>query len=128
MNKLVALVPVVLAWACIGAGSEAGAATADEDAIQQVVGGYFAAFAKDSAAASDFYGEPALIVRPTQVRALSTAAEVQGFLVEELARLKPQGYAYSNIGEHHIRMLNPATALYSAVAQRMKEIGRDTSE
>ena len=97
----------------------------DREAIHNVVSGYYDAFGRDSAAASTFYGEPTLIVIPNQVILLRTRADVEAALEQLVATLKASGYSHSTLGEHRVKLLNPATALYSVVAIRMKADGTE---
>lgn len=98
---------------------------AERDAIHDVVSGYYDAFGRDSAAASVFYGEPTLIVIPTQVIMLRTRADVEASIDELVATLRASGYSHSKLGEHRVKLLNPTTALYSTVAIRMKADGTE---
>ena len=61
----------------------------DEDAIHQLMSGYYEAFAHDPAVASKFFGEPMLLVLPNQVQVLGTSAEIEGFLSKTWRNLKP---------------------------------------
>jgi ketosteroid isomerase-like protein len=97
----------------------------ERDAIHDVVSGYYDAFGRDSAAASAFYGEPTLIVIPSQVIMLRTRADVEASIDELVATLKAGGYSHSKLGEHRVKLLNPTTALYSTVAIRMKADGTE---
>jgi hypothetical protein len=65
----------------------------EQDAIHQVVGAYYEAFARDPAAAAAFYGEPALIVLPNEILTLATRGDVEAFLAKLLGSLKPLGYS-----------------------------------
>jgi hypothetical protein len=58
----------------------------EKEAIHQVVGAYFDAFARDPAVAAAFYGEPTLIVLPNEVRALATRSDVEAFLAKLLGQ------------------------------------------
>jgi hypothetical protein len=89
--------------------------------IQNVMNAYFEAFAHDPAAASVFYGEPALIVTPTQVITLSKRADVEAVLDKTLRDLKILGYSHTRMAESHTRMLNSNSALYDVVAERLKD-------
>ena len=81
---------------------------------------YFEAFAHDPAAASVFYGEPALIVTPTQVITLSKRADVEAVLAKTLRDLQTLGYSHTQMAESHTRMLNSNSALYDVIAERLK--------
>jgi hypothetical protein len=81
---------------------------------------YFEAFAQDPAAASVFYGEPVLIVTPTQVITLSKRADVEALLDKTLTDLRTLGYSHTQIAKHRTRMLNSNSALYEVVAERLK--------
>ena len=84
---------------------------------------YVEAFAHDPAAASLFYGEPVLIVTPTQVITLSKRADVEALLDKTLTDLKSRGYSHTQVAKHHTRMLNSNSALYEIVAERIKGDG-----
>jgi hypothetical protein len=77
-------------------------------------------FARDSAGAAAFYGEPTLIVLPTEVLALPTRKDVEAFLAKLLGSLKPLGYSSTKLSDWRIKILNPTTALYATVAVRIK--------
>jgi hypothetical protein len=91
--------------------------------IQSVMNAYFKAFAHDPAAASVFYGEPVLIVTPTQVITLSKRADVEALLAKTLTDLRSLGYSHTQMAKHHTRMLNSNSALYEVVAERLKGDG-----
>jgi ketosteroid isomerase-like protein len=97
----------------------------EKDAIHAVLSGYYDAFGRDSAAASAFYGEPALVVLANQVVGLSTRADVEAFFDKFVASLKPSGFSHSKLADQHIKLLNSTTALYSTVAIRMKADGTE---
>jgi len=84
---------------------------------------YVEAFSHDPAAASLFYGEPVLIVTPTQVITLSRRADVKALLDKTLTDLKSLGYSHTQVAKHHTRMLNSNSALYEVVAERIKGDG-----
>jgi hypothetical protein len=100
----------------------------EKDAIQKVLSGYYDAFGRDSAAASAFFSEPTLIVSPNQVLVLSTRADLEATLDKFVASLKPSGFSYSKLGDHHVKLLNATTALYSTVAIRMKADGTEIGQ
>ena len=91
--------------------------------IQNVMTAYVEAFAHDPTAASLFYGEPVLIVTPTQVIALSMRADVEALLDKTLTDLRSLGYSHTQMTKHHTRMLNSNSALYEVVAERLKGDG-----
>jgi len=97
----------------------------ETDAIHDVVNGYYDAFGRDSAAASAFFAEPALIVVPGQIILLGTRAEVEATIEGFAGSLKAGGFSHSKLGEHRVQLLNPTTALYSMVAIRMKADGTE---
>ena len=97
----------------------------ERDAIHDVVSGYYDAFGHDSAAASAFCGEPTLIIIPDQIILLRTRTDVEAAFDQLVATLKASGYSHSALGEHLVKLLNPATALYSTVAIRMKADGTE---
>ena len=95
----------------------------EKDAIHGVLSRYYDT--RDSAAASAFFGEPTLVVLPNQVVALSTRAEVEAFFDKLVASRKDSGYSHSKLGDHHVKLLNSTTALYSTIAIRMKTDGTE---
>jgi hypothetical protein len=98
---------------------------AEKDAIHQVVSGYYDAFARDSAAAATFYGEPTFIVLPNVVLTLATRSDVEAYLAKALGLLKPLGYSNTKLGAPRIKMLNSTTALYGTDVIRMKIDGTE---
>jgi hypothetical protein len=101
--------------------SAATSVNEEKDAIHKVLSGYYDAFGRDSAAASAFYGD----FLPNQVVMLSTRADVEAFFDKFVAGLKSSGYSHSKLGDHHVKLLNSTTALYSTVATRMKADGTE---
>jgi ketosteroid isomerase-like protein len=97
----------------------------EKDAIEKVVSGYYDAFGRDSAAAAAFFGEPTLIVSPDQVLVLRSRAEIEATFDKFVASLKPGGFSHSKLGDHRVKLLNAATALYSTVVIRMKADGTE---
>jgi hypothetical protein len=95
----------------------------DDNAIDRVVRGYYAAFSRDPATASTFYGEPAIFISEQGLNVLMKRADVEARLAKVLSELKRLGYSYSKLADPRIKMLNAATALYSVVAVRCKEDG-----
>ncbi len=99
-----------------------------EAAIDTVHGEYAEAFARDSAAAAAFCGEPTLIAMSTDIVALSTRAELEAFYAALLAKLRGLGYTHSRLGTRRIKLLNPTTALYSVAFVRMKADGTELEQ
>ena len=97
----------------------------DGKQILMCVQGYYDAYSKDSKVAASFYGEPVTIVSSNTIRVIPTQEGMEDYLVKSLANLKPLGYAYSGIGEYHIKYLNPTTALFSVMAMRYKADGTE---
>jgi hypothetical protein len=95
----------------------------EKDTIHGVLSSYYDT--RDSAAASAFFGEPALIVLPNQVIALSARADVEAFFDKLAASRKDSGYSHSKLGDHRVKLLNSTTALYSTIAIRMKADGTE---
>ena len=89
-------------------------------AIHQAVRWYYDAFAHDSAAAAQFFGEPVLIVLPKEVITLTNRADIGAYILRVLAGLKAGGYSTTKLSEPRIKMLNRTTALFGAIAIRMK--------
>ena len=105
------------------ATSTTATSVSEKDNIHGVLSAYYGT--RDSAAASAFFGEPSLIVLPNQVVALGTRADVEAFFDKLAASRKSSGYSHSNLGNHHVKLLNSTTALYSAIAIRMKADGTE---
>lgn len=97
----------------------------DSNQILKCLRGYYDAYSKDSKAAASFYGEPVTIVTSNAIRVIPTQEGMEDYLTKSLANLKPLGYAYSGIGEYHIKYLNPNTALFSVIAMRYKADGTE---
>lgn len=95
----------------------------ERDTIHRVLSSYYDT--RDSAAASAFFGEPALIVLPNQVVTLSTRPDVEAFFDRLAASRKGSGYSHSKLGDYRVKLLNSTTALYSTVAIRMKADGTE---
>jgi len=95
----------------------------EKDTIHGVLSSYYDT--RDSAAAAAFFGEPAWIVLPNQVVALSTRADVEAFFDKLAASRKGSGYSHSKLADNRVKLLNATTALYSAVAIRMKTDGTE---
>src|SRR5215216_3853629 len=98
--------------------STAATSLSEKDIIHDVLSGYYDT--RDPAAASAFFGEPTLIVLPSQVVALSTRADVEAFFDKLVASRKLSGYSHSKLGDHRVKLLNSTAALYSTIAIRMK--------
>jgi hypothetical protein len=99
--------------------------SAEKDAIHQVLSGYYDAVACNAAAAAAFYGEPTLIVLPTEVLTLPTRKDVEAFIARLLDSWRPLGYSNSKLSDPRVKILNPTTALYGTVAVRMKTDGAE---
>lgn len=97
----------------------------DSQLIVKHFQGYYDAYSKDSKLAATYYGEPVLLVSKTSVKVMATRTEVEDYLSKGLAGLKPLGYAYSGLGEYHIKYLNDSTALFNVVAMRYKADGTE---
>jgi len=77
----------------------------EQEAIHKVLGGYYDAFGRDSAAASaSFYGEPTLIIRPNDVVLLTSRADIEAFFDKFVAGLKSSGYSHSKLGDHRVKL------------------------
>jgi hypothetical protein len=98
-------VPVQLAQATPSAAISA----TEKDAIQKVVSDYYDAVPRSSAAAAAFYGEPTIMMLPTEVMVLSKRTDVEAFLAKLLAGLKPLGYSYSKLADSRTKLLNATT-------------------
>ena len=93
--------------------------------IHDVVAAYYDTFARDSAAAANFYGVPALVVLPNEVRSLSTRSEIERFLAEGLGSLKTLGYSRTRMIDCRIKILNSTTVAYGTVAVRTTADGTE---
>lgn len=98
----------------------ADAISADATRLHALIADYFAAFSADSAAAAAFYGAPVLLASPAQLQTLDSPEAVQSLLANTLQRLKKRGYCHSRVSDPRVVLLNSATALYAAVAIRLK--------
>ena len=108
------------AAAMLALGPAAAQEPNETAAIHQVVQGYYDAFANDFPTAAQFFGEPTLIVLPKEVITLTNRADIGAYISRVLAGLKAGGYSTTNISEPRTKMLNRTTALYGAIAIRMK--------
>jgi ketosteroid isomerase-like protein len=100
--------------------------TASEtDAIKNVLGGYYDAFGRDSAAAAAFFGEPIVIVQRNQVIILNTRAELAASFDATTANRKALGYSHSKFDDYRVKLLNPTTALVGLVAILIKTDGSE---
>lgn len=97
----------------------------DTTAIEEVVSRYYEVFARDSAAAAAFYGEPSLIVLQDELLYLPTRTEVEGFLTKGLDSLKALGYSGTKMSASRIKFLNLTTAFYGTIAIRMRSDGTE---
>jgi hypothetical protein len=97
----------------------------EEEAIHNVLAGYYEAFGRDATAASAFFGEPTMFVPPNDILILATRPDVEAALEKFVAGFKPGGYSHSKVGDYRIKLLNSTTALYSMVAIRMKTDGTE---
>ena len=97
----------------------------EQEAIQQVVSGYYDALGRDLTEAASFYGEPAMIVLPTDVLALNKRADVEAFLTKLVSGFKPLGFSHARVSDPRIKMLSETTAIYSTVAIRYKTDGSE---
>ena len=93
----------------------------DTTAIHQAVQWCYDAFANDSPTAAQFFGEPTLIVLPKEVITLTNRADIGAYISRVLAGLKAGGYSTTKLSEPRIKMLNRTTALFGAIAIRMKK-------
>jgi ketosteroid isomerase-like protein len=100
-------------------------AGSEKEAIQQVVSDYYDALGRDPTEAASFYGEPVIIVLPTDVLPLNKRADVEAFLTKIVSGFKPLGYSYSKLSDPRIKMLSETTAIYSTVAIRYKTDGSE---
>jgi hypothetical protein len=97
-----------------------GTSVNEKDAIQSVMTGYYEAFGRDSAAASGFFTEPALIVAPNGSVLLNTRADVAAALEKLLVALKRSEFSHSRLVDRRIKLLTSTTALCGGIAIRMK--------
>ncbi len=97
----------------------------DEQAIHQVVSGYYHTFVSDPVGAATYYGAPALVVLPNEVVFLATRKDVEPFLTKGRNDLKARGYLNTKMYASRIKRLNATTALYGTIAIRMKVDGAE---
>jgi hypothetical protein len=69
----------------------------EDEAVRDVLSRYYEFFARDAAAASSCFGEPSLIVTPTDVILLETRAQIEATLERFAASLRPGGFSHSTI-------------------------------
>jgi hypothetical protein len=105
--------------------SQSAHAESEKEAIQQVLSGYYDALSRDPNEAASFYGEPVIIVLPTEVLPLNKRADVEAFLTKLLSGFKPLGFSYAKLSDSRIKMLSETTAIYSTVAIRYKTDGSE---
>lgn len=105
--------------------SQPAHAESEKEAIQQILSDYYDSLSRDPIKAASFYGEPTIIVLPTDVLPLNKRADVEAFLTKLLSGFKPLGYSYSKLSDPRIRMLSETTAIYSTVAIRYKTDGSE---
>jgi hypothetical protein len=72
----------------------------DENAIHEIVSDYYEAFVRDPVVASDYYGEPSLIVLPQKVKSLPRRADIVNFLANGRAALLARGYLNTRMQAH----------------------------
>jgi hypothetical protein len=97
----------------------------EKEAVHEVLRGYYEAFGRDAVAAAAFFGEPTLIVTPTEFIVIKTRAELASYLDRFAAGLKANGFSHSKFSDLRITLLNPATALCGLIAIRMKSDGTE---
>ena len=97
----------------------------DEQAIHEIVSGYYDTFVSDPIAAATYYGEPTLVVLPNEVASLNTRKDVEAFLAKGRDDLKARGYVNTRMYASRIKRLNHTTALYGTIAIRMKADGTE---
>jgi hypothetical protein len=105
--------------------SQPAHAESEKEAIQQVLSDYYDSLGRDPIKAASFYGEPAIIVLPTDVLPLNTRVEVEAFLTKLVSGFKPLGFSYAKLSDPRIKMLSETTAIYSTVAIRYKTDGSE---
>jgi ketosteroid isomerase-like protein len=105
--------------------SQAAHAESEKEAIQQFLSDYYDSLSRDPIEAAAFYGEPAIIVLPTDVLPLNKRADVEAFLTKLLSGFKPLGFSYAKLSDPRIKMLSETTAIYSTVAIRYKTDGSE---
>jgi hypothetical protein len=117
----------ILAYAAamLTSGSVMAQEPDDKAAIHQVVSGYYDAFARDPVAATAFFGEPTLVVLPNEVITMTSRADIGAYVARVLAGLKAAGYSTTTLSDSRVKMLNRTTALYGAIAIRMKTDGTE---
>lgn len=83
-----------------------------DEEIHAFLANCYEAFSRDATAGAEFYTEPAFAVLPNRVFYHGTKQAVVAFLAMPGQRLRPLGYAKSEIIDPHILRLNKSTVLY----------------
>jgi ketosteroid isomerase-like protein len=107
------------------ATTPSAAPASEQEAIREVLNGYYDAFGRDATALSAFCSEQALVVFPNQLVRLNCRADAASFFDRVATSLRPSGFSHSKMVDCHVRLLNPTTALCSAIAIRMKADGTE---
>ncbi len=97
----------------------------EQEVIRALLNGYYDTFGHDAAALANFYSEPALVVFPNQLIRLGSRADIASFFDKLAVSLRPSGFSHSKMVDCHVRLLNPTTALCSAVALRLTAAGTE---
>jgi ketosteroid isomerase-like protein len=100
------------------------AAGSEQEAIRALLNRYYETFGRNAVALSHFYSEPALVVFPNQLIRLDSRADVVSFFDKLALSLRPSGFSLEMV-DCRVRLLNPTTALCSAVALRLKADGTE---
>ena len=96
-----------------------------DEEIHAFMASYYDAFSRDAMAGAQFYAEPAFAVLLDRVFYHSTKQAVAAFLAMPVQRLRPLGYARSEISDPHIQRLNKNAVLYFATTIRKDHSGAE---
>ncbi|MBR1092614.1 hypothetical protein JQ621_34650 [Bradyrhizobium manausense] len=96
-----------------------------DEEIHAFMANYYEAFSKDATAGAEFYAEPSFAVLPNCILYHGDKHAIVAFLAMPVQRLRPLGYAKSEISDPHIQRLNKSTVLYFATTIRKASSGAE---
>ena len=108
------------AAAMLALGPAAAQEPDDTAAIHQAVQGYYDAFATRLSNCGPILWRADFNRSPKEVITLTNRADIGAYISRVLAGLKAGGYSTTKLSEPRIKMLNRTTALFGAIAIRMK--------
>ena len=98
----------------------------DEAAVNRMLDEYYAAFSTlNIQAILPYFHQPALLIGPPGVIALSTPAAVLPILTPVMQSLRARGYGRSELDQRKIKLLSAKSALASGIAVRYKSDGQE---